>query len=316
MLKILTSLLILLNPVVGLFTLSHPATEKDTLPNEVSLVNFEDYKLPLSESVFLAAQLVPSYPFRNWNVGEPEITAQTALIFETSRQKILWQKNGLHQAQPIASLTKLMTALVVMENAKLEDVFKVSKQAVETNGEMGQLIVGEELTVKDLLSAMLIESSNDAAVALAENVASSTGWDFVSLMNTKAKNLGLANTSFADPSGLDPRDISSAWDLNLLMQEVLKYPVLQEITRTATADIKSIDDKFSHHLVSTDQLLGQFPEIIGGKTGFTAEAGNCMIVAFKTSNEQGTAVSIIMDSQDRTTESARLIQWTKEAFLW
>src|SRR3989344_3987026 len=169
MLQILTSLLILLNPAIGFFAPSNAPIQNATR-KEAAFINLNDYKLPISENMFLASQLVPTYPIRNWNSPDPEITAKIAFVFETTRQRILWQKNGLRESQPIASLTKLMTALIVMENAKLDDVFTVSKNAVQTTGEMGGLVVGEELTVKNLLYALLVESSNDAAVALAEGV--------------------------------------------------------------------------------------------------------------------------------------------------
>ncbi len=346
MLQILTSLLILLNPAVAFFTPSHGQLQ-GAPQKEAAYVNFDDYKLPLAENIFLASQLIPAYPIRNWNAPDPEISAKIAFVFETTRQRILWQKDGLRESRPIASLTKLMTALVVMDNAKLDEIFTVSKKAVQTEGELGGLIVGEQLTAENLLYALLVESSNDAAVALAEgisikvitdnanknsldyktNPASAKGGEqgratdsntaiFVNLMNKKAEALGLTDTDFADPSGLDPRNLSSAWDLNILMQEILKYSILQKITQTAAYDFASVDGRFQHHLTSTDKLLGQYPEIIAGKTGYTEEAGNCMILAFRASNDQGVIISIIMDSQDRMAESAAILRWTKEAFLW
>ena len=357
MLQILTSLLILLNPAVAFFTPSQaPIQNAPPIKAVYSDFDLDNYKLPISESMFLAAQLVPAYPIRNWNAPDPQISAKIGLVFEVSRQRILWQKDGLHEQRPIASLTKLMTALVTMENSKLDDVFKVSKNAVATEGELGGLIVGEELTAKNLLYALLVESSNDAAVALAEGISKKLAFDsatrpdspsgeagarsgnnnlspellesssesrivegyklFVDVMNRKAKTMGLADTNFTDPSGLDPGNRSSAWDLNRLMQEVLKYPILQEIMRTKEIDFLSADGKFSHHLTSTDKLLGIVPEIIAGKTGYTEEAGNCMILAFQAPNQEGTVISIIMDSQDRMAESEALVKWTKEAFLW
>lgn len=350
MLQILASLLILLNPAVAFFTASRAPIQDVSQPKAAAFVDFDEYKLPLAENIFLASQLIPTYPIRNWNAAEPAISAKIAFVFETTRQRILWQKDGLHEGRPIASLTKIMTALVVMETAKLDDVFTVSKKAVQTPGELGGLIVGEQLTVESLLYALLVESSNDAAVALAEGVSkkrafdSSANWQtrsgnntgglfperrpsdseavvegyelFVNLMNQKAKILGLANTVFTDPSGLEPGNQSSAWDLNIIMQEVLKYPILQKITQTATIDFKSVDDKFSHHLTSTDKLLGLYPEIIAGKTGYTEEAGNCMILAWRAPNDQGIIISIIMDSQDRLAESEAILKWTKEAYLW
>lgn len=335
MLQILTSLLILLNPAAAFFAPAHAPLQAGP-PKETVYANFDEYKLPLSENIFLASQLIPSYPIRNWNTADPQISAKIAFVFETTRQRILWQKDGLRQERPIASLTKLMTALVAMENAKLDEVFAVSKKAVQTPGELGGLIVGEQLTAENLLYALLVESSNDAAVALAEGIGNEA-FDsatlrsgnnnllpnpvegvaiFVGLMNQKARNLGLTDTTFTDPSGLDPGNQSSAWDLNILMQEVLKYPVLQKITQTAVFDFKSVDDKFRHHLTNTDKLLGLYPEIIAGKTGYTEEAGNCMILAWRAPNSQGTVISIIMDSQDRMAESEALLRWTKEAFLW
>lgn len=346
MLQVLTSLLILLNPAVAFFTPSHGQPQKAP-QKEVSYVNFDEYKLPMSESIFLASQLIPAYPIRNWNAPDPDISAKIAFVFETTRQRILWQKDGLRDSRPIASLTKLMTALVVMENAKSDEIFTVSKKAVQTPGELGGLIVGEKLTAENLLYALLVESSNDAAMALAENIGNKIAFDsatlrsgnntvdlsperrpsdseaevegqkiFIDLMNQKARNLGLTDTTFTDPSGLDPGNKSSAWDLNIVMQEVLKYPLLQKIAQTAVYDFTSIDGKFSHHLTSTDKLLGLYPEIIAGKTGYTEEAGNCMILAWRAPNDQGVVVSIIMDSQDRMAESASLLRWTKEAFLW
>lgn len=316
MLEILTSLLILLNPTAAFFAPSHAPVQKDPPQEAAAFFNFEEYKLPLSENIFLAAQLIPAYPIRNWNVADPEISAKIGLVMETSRQRILWQKDGLHESRPIASLTKLMTALVVLEKAKPDDIFTVSKKAVATTGEMGGLIVGEKITVKNLLYALLVESSNDAAIALGENIATTTQENFINLMNQKAQNLGLADTTFADPSGLDPGNRSSAWDLNRLMQEVIRNDLLREIMLTKEANITSVDGKFTHHLNSTDELLGKLPEIIGGKTGYTEEAGNCMILAWRAPNNQGIIISVIMDSQDRMGESEALLKWTKEAFLW
>lgn len=344
MLQVLASFLIFLNPVIGFFTPSQSSIQ-DAPEKEVifsNSVNLDDYKLPISESIFLASQFIPTYPIRNWDIPDPNITAKIALVFESTRQKILWQKNGLHESQPIASLTKLMTAIVVMENAAPEDVLTVSKNAVAQNGEMGGLIVGEQLTVKNLLYALLIESSNDAAIALAEGVGNKIIFDssrhdrtrsnnnrdsFIDLMNQKVRSLGLSDTNFTEPSGLDPGNRSSAWDLNIIMQKILMYPVLQDIMQTPAIDFQSVDGKFKHHLRNTDKLLDQFPEIIAGKTGYTEEAGNCLILAWRAPlgespltgrapNDQGTIISIIMDSQDRMAESAALLQWTKNAFLW
>jgi len=319
MIKTIFSLLIFLNPTIGLLVFDQALTAKSPSSEAffVDAGNTDQYRLPLSEEVFLASQFLPIYPIRNWTVPEPEITAKTALIFDAARQKILWQKNGMDNPQPIASITKLMTALVIMENAKIDDVFTVSKEAISAYGEMGDLKVGEQLSVKDLLFALLLESSNDAAEALRENLKNIYKKDLVELMNKKASDLNLANTTFADSSGLDPKNQSSARDLTKIMQEVLNNQTLREVIKSPSIDIVSADGLFRQHFSSTNKLLQRFPdEVLGGKTGYTEEAGNCMILGFKAPDNQGNIISVVMDSQDRMGESAALLEWTKTAFLW
>ena len=330
MLKLLASILIALNPVVGFFTINSRLAQ-DASQKEAPLVirapinlqtanNGQNYKLPLEADTFLITKYLPIFPVRNWTVSDPTIQATTALVLDSARQEILYQKNGLHESHPIASLTKLMTALVAMENADLNSVFKISKEAVQTEGEMGDMVVGEKLTVKSLLYILLVSSSNDAAVALAENIPFPPNGDtkkiFVDLMNKKAVSLELKNTSFADPSGLDPNNYSSAWDISLMLKEALRYPLLQEVMQTKTIDLHSLDGRFNHHLVSTDKLLGVIPEIVGGKTGYTEEAGNCMTVAFRSPDNEGSIVIVVMNSPDRAAEIKSLFGWTKKAYLW
>jgi len=339
MLKFLAALVILLNPVAGFFANNN--LPKNTSTAEAPLLSDnQDYKLPLSSDlvgdIFITSQRLPIWPVRNWRVGEPKLSAKIALVYDTDGREILYQKNGLNERHPIASITKLMTALVTMENVKPETVFKVSKKAVETPGEMGNLVVGEEMTVENLLYALLVESSNDAAVALAENVVASSALagqsnpvdkniesqksdsrqKFVELMNKKVTDLKLANTHFVDPSGLDPQNYSTAWDLTKIIQEVLKYPLLAKIMRTQSIDVLSVDGRFHHHLTATNKLLGKIPEIIGGKTGYTEEAGNCMVVAFKSPKGRGYIVAVVMESQDRLGEIEALLKWTEKAYLW
>ncbi len=314
LIKLIATLIILLNPATGFF--ADNASPARTL----SLSATENYKLPLSNDftgdIFIIAQRLPIFPVRDWNIAEPRLSAKIAMVYDADSREILFQKNGINERHPIASITKLMTALVVVENIKPETVFKVSKKAVETYGTMGNLVVGEEITAENLLYALLVESSNDAATALAENFKNTSGKDLVELMNKKTTDLKLENTNFADPSGLDPQNYSSAWDLTKIIQEVLKYPLLEKIMKTSSISVSSTDGRFIHHLITTDKLLGKMPEIIGGKTGYTEEAGNCMIVAFKSPKGQGNLIAVVMESQDRLTEIETLIKWTEKAYLW
>lgn len=341
MLKLLASIIIALNPVVSFFITNpnltqdaslneapllftpHPNTIQEIIPKPTptpEINNNQFYKLPLQANAFLITQYLPVFPLRNWNVPDPAIEAKTALVYDTANREILFQKNDLYERRPIASLTKLMTALIILENADLNSVFKISKKAVQTEGEMGDLVVDEELTVKSLLYMLLVSSSNDAAMALAENIpfppTDETEQKFVELMNKKTTSLELKNTSFADPSGLSPENYSCVWDIGRILQETVKYPALQEIIQTKEIDLRSADGRFNHHLVNTNKLLGIIPEIIGGKTGYTEEAGNCMAVAFKSPAGEGTIITVIMDSPDRAAETKTLFEWTKQAFLW
>ena len=311
---VLASLLIFLNPVMALFFSAAPASLPEVTPTTTPLAG--EFRLPLNNFAFLAAQFLPGYPFRDWNTPEPEISAKTALVFDASRQRLLWQKNGLDEPKPIASLTKLLTALAVLQIAGPDEIFMVSQTAIATSGEMGDLIVGEQLTVKNLLAAMLIASSNDAAIALAENISERYQKNLVDKMNDLARELNLKNSFFVDPSGLEARNLSSANDMIILFQEVLKNPLLASLVQASSWETQSVDKRFSHRFISTNQLLTQMPEIIGGKTGYTEEAGNCMIIASKAPDQQGNIVMLVMESQDRMAEISVLIKWTEDAFLW
>lgn len=315
--QFLSAIFILLNPLAGLFVV-----DRAPLPQAVffDTADSEKYRLPLAEKTFIASQFLPIYPVRNWNIKEPEITAETVVVFDASRQIIFWQKNDPNKARPIASLTKLTTALIAVEHAGINEIFTVSQNAIASYGEMGGLKVGEKLTAEKLLYALLLESSNDAATAIAENInnkiSPDSQEDFIGLMNKKARELNLTRTFYADPSGLDPRNQSSANDLIKIMEVVFQNSILREIIKTPAIDVASDDGLFQHHFINTNKLFSQFPELLGGKTGYTEEAGNCMITGFIAPDKQSPIFIIIMNSRDRIEESAALIQWTKTAFLW
>jgi len=270
--------------------------------------------LPIAQDAFLMPVSDPFSPIRKWNVEEPTLTAQSVYVLETDSNKILLQKDP-QVVRPVASLSKLVTALVVMDRANLKDEVTVTKNAVDTEGETGGLVAGETLTIESLLWAMLMESSNDAAVALAESALGGNG-QFINFMNQKVDDIGLLNTHFSDPSGLSIENISSAKDVARIMREAIKYPLLNYIMQTQETDIASSDRKFTHHLANTNKLLAKYPEIIAGKTGYIDEAGNCMTVATKSPNGRGTILSVILASQDKLGEMDKLLSWEKEAFIW
>lgn len=342
LIKFLTTLFILFNPFAFLFGQFDVDLEQKVsplpaeLPTSTSLTADLNFNPSLASAISgiiisTARETNPNFlPIRNWNISQSDIGAKAALIFEPEKNKILYQKN-IEQILPIASLTKLMTGLVVLEEMDLDQIVTVSKEAVGAYGDMGGLVINEKISVKNLLHALLIESSNDAAVALAEAFTSDTvldpeGQSLVPLMNKKAEELELANTHFVEPTGYNPANLSTALDLAKLVKYSLNQPVIWQILKTVSIDLSSADGTINHHFTNTNQLLNSWPIIIGGKTGYTNEAQGCMILVIeqdlnKIKNYIGQPSSeyliiIILGTQERFSETEKLINWVKEAYIW
>jgi len=257
------------------------------------------------------------FPIRNWSIEEPEILAKSAIVlnFRNDRKdSTLFQKN-INEVLPIASLTKLMTAIIAIENYNPEEIIKVSEKSISVDGNNGGLINGEELKIKDLLYIMLIESSNDAAMALAEDNPRMNYEEFMQKMNKKAKELGLNNTNFNEPIGLDSYNQSTVSEIAILAEYAFKFPLLAEILKTSEATIYSIDKKFIHKITSTNKLLGKIPQLIGGKTGFTEEAGGCLMTISNILNNNY-LITVILGSTQREDDTAKLIDWAQTAWIW
>jgi serine-type D-Ala-D-Ala carboxypeptidase (penicillin-binding protein 5/6) len=176
---------------------------------------------------------------------------------------------------PMASITKLMTVLVALEHAKLDDVVTVDPDAAGITGSGVRLRSGERITVRDLVEAALIQSANDAAVALAAHVSRGNEDAFVALMNQKARQLGLRSTHFARADGLDATGhVSSAHDLNRLAQAAMRDPEIRKVVAVRNTTIAG-----GRSLHTWNDLLGSFPGLIGVKTGHTSNAGWCQVAA-------------------------------------
>lgn len=246
-------------------------------------------------------------PRRNWSVPYLELQAQAALAIQTDGSKVYYNKN-IEMQRSVASLTKLMTAIVVMENFDLDAVIEISRSAVKREGSNGDLRPSESITVRSLLDMMLIESSNDAAFALAQQRA-----DFISLMNKKVEELGLNETHFINPDGLDsPNHFSSALDIAKIFGYLInKHPEALEILKTKNMMVYSSDGKIEHRLENTNELLGKTDKIVAGKTGFTDEAGGSLILL-----TEDDIITVVLGSPDRFGESEKLINWLKSAYIW
>ena len=248
-----------------------------------------------------------------------EIEAKSTLsvkITGTGKKKTFFEQN-INQPLPIASLTKLMTAIIVLENPEnynLSETITVSRKAISQAEDFGNLKVEDRLPVQDLLHILLIESSNDASYALAEAI----GVDlFVEKMNQKANALGLTNTHFINPTGLDPEDsensinYSSSRDLVALSQYILKqHPLIFEISSKMYYEVSDSLGQFHHLAISKNGFLQEFPSLVGQKTGFTSRAGGCIIVVLKNKNSH--LVSVILGTktqEDRLKEMKKLIDW-------
>lgn len=235
----------------------------------------------------------------------PEISAGAAISLKSDilgEDKILVEKSSTEKL-PIASLTKLMTAIVVWDNYDLSDKAVVSKLADLQAPMKTDVKAGQVLPVYSLLEIMLIESSNKSAFALAEKMGVQK---FVFEMNQKAAELGMADTSFADPMGISSQNVSTAQDLVKLAKNILKnYPLISSISREKEINIEGFG-----RVENTDELLGQVPEIVCGKTGFTTEAKGCLLLVMDNPADNNYFINVILGAEDRFSEMKKIIQYT------
>jgi len=260
-------------------------------------------------------------PLRDNRVADSEINAKAAisvLLNNQGGEKVLFEKNSA-EALPIASLSKLVTVDVILKNYDLAKEIIVTKEAVSQEENFGKLRVGDVLTVEQLLYPLLMESSNDAAFALANDYDGVDEKVFVGLMNDDARFLDLRNTRFVNSSGLDPEEwepkekinVSSARDLSQLAKQLLTAPLVWEILATPKINL------YGETLVNTNKLLGTMPGIIGGKTGYTDTALGCFVLVTDAPKGKGQIISVILGTpNDRFDEMEKLINWANRAYLW
>lgn len=206
----------------------------------------------------------------------PSIKASALYLVELKSGRVLLEKDATRRLPP-ASLTKLMTALVAMEAATPEQVVRVDRRALVHRSSL-KLHPGEQFLLRDLLTAMLVTSANDACEAIAWHVGGDAG-RFVTMMNERARTLGLKNTHFVNACGFDaPGHYSTAADLAKLTGQALQVPAISMMVRTVTRDIASVDGARQVLLRSTNELLLD-PDVNGVKTGYTSKAGRCLIAS-------------------------------------
>ncbi len=272
----------------------------------------------------LQEQVIEERPIVRPEILFPKIQAESAfsLFLDTEGDtKVLFDKEG-EQRLPIASLAKLMTALVAAKHYDPAQQIVITSRAVAEEENLGQLRVGDVFPVQDLLYPLLMESSNDAAAALAEVVGREV---FVELMNLEARELGLSNTYFLNPTGLDPDDpqkpvnYSTGKDLAILASYIIQtYPHIFDILAIPQQDLLQ-KGSFHHTMKNTNELLSfeAWPTpIIGGKTGWTPLAKGCLVLILKSPKGQGYLVNIILGAEDRFSQMRTLVSWVYDSFLW
>jgi len=255
-------------------------------------------------------------PVRNWQVQFKDIDATTALVVYMPNQRVLYGKNVFEQ-RSIASLTKLMTALVVLDNFDPQDVITISQEAIRQEGDSARFVAGEQFTVNQLLYALLLESSNDAAYAFLEHYEKTNpGAIFTDAMNQRALDMGLDGTFFVDSSGLDDNNVSTSYEVAQLLYIAFKNDLLRQVMSEASYTVRSSNRDIAHFWVNLNSLLGNQEDIILGKTGFTTAAGPSMTAVANSPIQNNFMVTVVLDAQDRIEATKELIEWTKGAYIW
>lgn len=290
----LLAVLVLLIPGQNVYTLSQ--YEKTTLIRRLPF--------PMPSPAPFPVHVTGQYP------GE-EITATGIVIMDVDSGIVLFQRNENIQLSP-ASTTKIMTALVALDSYKLDDVLTVRNLA--NDGQSMKLVVGERMSVENLLYGALIQSGNDAAYVLADNYPGGVE-NFVAAMNQKAKDLHLTQTYFTNPVGYDdPNHKMTPTDLARLARAALGNPTIAKMVAIPQITISDVTHSYFHPLFNVNTLLGKIPGVGGIKTGWTEEAGENLVTLMERNGHK--IILVVLHSQDRFGETSLLIDWVFSNFRW
>lgn len=246
-------------------------------------------------------------------IKEPDVNSRACVVIDRKTNSVLFGKNE-NSKKKMASTTKIMTATIIIEKCNLTDTIEISKKAAGTGGSRLGLKTGDKITVLDLLYGLMLRSGNDAAVALAEYAGGDIN-GFAELMNAKTLELGLTNTHFETPHGLDSNEhYTTAYELALLSNYALNNPTFAKIvgTKNYTITINGSPKDLSN----TNELLGNMEGVYGIKTGFTNGANRCLVTACKRNNIDIICVVLGADTKKfRTIDSIKLINYVFNNFV-
>jgi len=240
-------------------------------------------------------------------LGAPRVDAAAGVLMDAETGSVLWNKE-MHERRPVASTTKVMTALLALECSDLDASVRVGKSVLEIHGSNVGLKPGDLVRMDDLLASLLLSSGNDAAVVIAEHVSESVA-SFADLMNARASQLGGSDTHFVNPHGLyDPDHYSSAYDLALFTREAFRHERFGELVGAKVADVELPSSKDGVvQLINHNKLLWRDGRIDGVKTGYVRQSGHCLIA----SGEQDgwRLIAVVLDSPDMYAEAQALLDY-------
>ncbi len=292
-----------------------------TQTSQLSLASYQAPQLPQAEIMTMQKQAPQPNP-KSDSLGV-KVTAESVLVIDREYNKLLYQKNP-EQVRSIASLTKLMTALVFLEHNPGWDKIVTIQASDQRAGGIVYLISGEQISVYDIFHAMLIASSNEAAVALARSTGLTTS-EFVAAMNQKAQELGMSNSVFADVTGLSQLNQATAVDTMLMLQAALDQPTIYKATNLRAFQVDIVNKGINRKIKSTNLILDRefgsnqdVYQVEAGKTGYLEAAGYCL--ASQVSNQAGNQIlTVVLGSQsleDRFTDTKSLAYWVFNNYLW
>lgn len=313
--KILISIIIILIfLIIGINFNFFKKTKNIENPKVLGAQSIEIEKYSLAKNIKKIPQKKESYQELT------NIYANRYFLLDLNSSLVLANKNE-HESVPVASTTKLMTAIVALENYQLDEIVKVSQRSTEVYPTNVGLWPDEEIKVIDLLYCLLINSGNDSAYALADHMGFET---FINKMNEKAKYLGLKNTEFKDPAGLDDNGRSTAHDLAFIISYALKNDTIKEIISTKKTTVYSADKQKNYNLNNSNRLIKQeenlyYANSIGGKTGYTPDAGHCLASA--SIKDDNILIAIVLDTYEHSAtasaeESKKLFEWGFNNYQW
>ncbi|MCL2618906.1 MAG: D-alanyl-D-alanine carboxypeptidase [Defluviitaleaceae bacterium] len=242
-------------------------------------------------AVIVMIIFAPARSVRAGEVDEPDVRAMGAVLMDAETGRVLWGKNE-NTRLAMASTTKIMTAVIALENGDMDSRVTASRRAAMAPKVHMGLLAGEEVRLGDLMLALMLESSNDAAVAIAEHVGGSVE-EFCAMMTAKAHSLGAVDTNFETPSGLDSDNhYSTAYDMAVITRYALRNPDFVNLINTRTATFQS--SARTYNFVNRNRLLHEFCGANGVKTGFTGKAGQCFVGACRRGDMQ--LISVVLAS--------------------